>query len=126
MNPTPLLTPQTSLTHHIKVLIDQINFPISSPNLAGKLDLYEPNWAHITQDRWVLSAISGYKLELTQMPHQVRPSQEISCSQEEHAKISQEIRELQAKGAIVEAPLTQISIVSQIFLVEKKGGDRGQ
>ena len=59
------------------------------------------------------------------------PSQEISCSQEEHVKISQEIKELQAKAAIVEAPPTQISFVSQI-LVEKKGGggegrgDRGQ
>jgi len=41
-------------------------------------------------------------------------------------KISLEIKELQAKGIIIEAPPTQSSFVSQIFLVEKKGGDRGQ
>ena len=50
VNPTPLLTPQTSLTYHIKVLIDQMDLQISSPNLAGRLAHYEPNWTHITQD----------------------------------------------------------------------------
>jgi len=47
---------------------------------------------------------------------------EIACSEEEHAKISQEIKKLQVKGAIVEAQLSPLSFVSQIFLVEKKGG----
>jgi len=36
---------------------------ISNPNLEGKLACYEPNWALITQDGWVLSAITGYKLQ---------------------------------------------------------------
>jgi len=41
--------------------------------------------------------LTGYLLELTQTPHQVRQTQEISCSQEEQIKISQEVGELLAK-----------------------------
>ena len=37
-------------------------------------------------------------------------------------KISQEIKELLTKDAIVEAQLSTSSYISQIFLVEKKGG----
>jgi len=95
---------------------------ISSPNLAGRLSHYAHNWALITQDRWVLQAITGYQLELTQKPYQARKSLEISCSLEEQTKISQEVKELLAKGAIIEAQLSPQSYVSQIFLVEKKGG----
>jgi len=122
VNPTLALTPISTQSHHIKVLIGQMNLQLNSPNLAGRLAYYVPNWEQITQDRWVLQTISGYKLDLTQTPCQVRPSHEIACSEEEHAKISQEIKELQAKGAIVEAQLSPLSFVSQIFLVEKKGG----
>jgi len=95
---------------------------ITSPSLAGRLSQYVGNWEQITQDRWVLQAITGYRLELTQTPHQARQPHGISCSQEEHAKISQEIKELLDKGAIVEAPLSTGSYITQIFLVEKKGG----
>ena len=80
------------------------------------------NWYLITQDRWVLQTITGYQLELMQVPYQIRPSPAIQCSSEEKHKISQEVQELLEKGAIVEAQLTQGSFVSQIFLVEKKEG----
>ena len=55
-------------------------------------------------------------------PTSSQVTQVISYSKEEHAKISQEIKELLDKGAIVEAPLSTGSYISQIFLVEKKGG----
>ena len=61
-------------------------------------------------------------MELTQTPHQARQPQGILCSKEKHGKISQEIKELLDKGAIVEAPLSAGSYISQIFLVEKEGG----
>ena len=63
--------------------------------------------------------------ELTQTPHQANQPQEISCLEKEHSKISQEITELLAKGAIVEAQLFTGSFIFQIFLVEKKGGNSG-
>jgi len=68
----------------------------------------------------------NHRVELTQTSHQARQSLEISCSLEEQTKISQEVMELLAKGAIIEARPSPLSYVSQIFLVEKKGGgDKG-
>ena len=121
----PVLTPPCTPVDHLRVLIGQMDLHITSPRLAGRLSHYVHNWEHITQDRWVLQSITGYQLELTQTPHQANQPQEILCSKVEHSKISQEISELLVKGAIVEAQLTTGSFISQIFLVEKKGGDRG-
>ena len=93
--------------------------------LAGRLAQFITNWEKITQDRWVLQAIRGYKLELVQPPWQISPMPAISCSLEEGEMISTEVRELLAKGAVIQTPPTQEGFVSQIFLVEKKeGGQR--
>ena len=98
--------------------VDRSNGPaINSPKLAGTLSQYVRNWEQLTEDRWVLLAVSGYKLELAQTPWQAKPAPEIQCSTEEQAKISMEIKELLAKGAIREATLSAESFVSQIFLV---------
>lgn len=64
---------------------------------------------------------SRYQLELTQTPHQAKQTQGISCLEDKQIKISQDTKELLAKGAIVEAKLSTCSYISQIFLVEKKG-----
>jgi len=94
------------------------------PKLAGRLAQYLNNWEQLKEDRWVLQAVSGYQLELSQMPWQIKPMPEIKCSIKEQMKISEEIKEYLAKGAIKETMLSTGSFVSQIFLVEKKeGGD---
>ena len=125
-NPTPRLTQICSQADHLKVLISQMDLEIKSPILAGRLSHYTHNWEHITQDRWVLQAIKGYSLELTQAPHQMRQTQAIRCLVEEHAKITQEVSDLLTKGAIVETQVSTESYVSQLFLVEKKGEDKGR
>ena len=127
MNPTPALTQVGTPRHQLEVLISQMDLSINSTKLAGRLTQFLTNWEQITQDRWVLQAISGYQLELTQTPWQAKPLPQINCSTEEQEMISQEIKELLAKDAIVETTLSPESFVSQIFLVEKKRkGDRGQ
>ena len=121
VNPTPKLTQVDAPKGHLEVLISQMDLTINS-RLAGRLAQYISNWQKITQDRWVLQAISGYHLELTRVPWQSKPMPEITCSLEEQGKISEEIKELLSKGAIVEATISKESFVSQIFLVEKKEG----
>ena len=121
-NPIPRLTQICSQADHLRMLISQMDSTIKSPCLAGRLSHYTHNWEHITQDRWVLQAINGYSLELTQTPQQMRQPQAIQCSIEEHAKITQEVSDLLIKGAIVETQVSTDSYVSQLFLVEKKGG----
>ena len=122
VNPTPTLTQVCSQAEHLKVLISQMDLTIKSPSLAGRLSHYTHNWEHIMQDRWVLQAISGYPLELTQAPHQMRQTQAIKCSAEEHIKITMGVSDLLTKGAIVESQESTGGYVSQIFLVEKRGG----
>ena len=120
-----MLTQVGALRHQLEVLISQMDLSINSTKLAGRLTQFLKNWEQITQDRWVLQAISGYQLELTQTPWQAKPMPQINCSTEEQEMISQEIKELLVKGAIVETTLSIEDFVSQIFLVEKKvGGQR--
>ena len=125
MNPTPLLPQVSAQQQHLEALISQLNLTITSPMLAGRLAQFVSNWEKITQDRWVLQAIRGYKLELVQPPWQRNQMPAIRYSLEEGEMISTEVRELLAKGAVIETPLAQDGFVSQIFLVEKKeGGQR--
>ena len=83
MNPTPLLPQVSAQQQHLEVLISQLNLTITSPMLAGRLAQFVSNWEKITQDRWVLQAIRGYKLELVQPPWQRKPMPAIRCSLEE-------------------------------------------
>ena len=124
VNPTIVLTQVPTLRYHLEALIGQMDLTIESPMLAGRLAQYVINWERITQDRWVLQAIKGYQLELIQTPWQSKPMPEINSSAEEKGKISEEIKELLSKGAIVETTISQKSFVSQIFLVEKKEGGK--
>ena len=54
----------------------------------------------------------------------MRQTQAIKCFTEEHIKITQEVTDFLNKGVIVETLVSTRSYVSQIFLVEKKGGQR--
>ena len=79
--------------------------------LAGRLAQFITNWEKVMQYRWVLQAI--------------RPMSAINCSIEQREMTSKEIRELLAKGAVVETTRSQEGFVSQVFLVAKKeGGQR--
>ena len=84
--------------------------------LAGRLAQYLKNWEQLTEDRWVLQAVSGYQLELFQMPWQTKPMPEIKCSTEEQMKISEEIKDLLSKGAVRETILSPKSCVKNIAI----------
>ena len=99
-----------------------LDLSISAPCLAGRLAHYVRNWEVITQDRWVLQAIMGYKLDLLQTPHQGRRSAVLHHSLTDQALITEEVQELLAKQAIKKTQISPNSFISQLFLVEKKGG----
>ena len=100
MSVTPLLTPVGTPAHHIEVLMGTLDLSITAPCLAGRLVHYVRNSEVITQDRWVLQAISGYKLDLFRTPHQEKRSLVLHHSQTDHTLITQEVQELLAKQAI--------------------------
>ena len=99
-----------------------LDLSIIAPCLAGRLTHYVKNWEVITQDRWVLQAITGYSLDLLQTPHQAKSPAVLRHCKTDHALITQEVQELLAKQAIKEAQISPNSFIPQLFLVEKKGG----
>ena len=109
-------------TLHIQALINTMNLSISCQRLAGQVAHFLPNWEVLTQDQWVLQTVAGYQLELTTTPYQAHVPHQIRCSPENKVQITTEVQELLDKGAILETQLTPQNFVSQIFLVEKKGG----
>ena len=95
---------------------------IQAPCLAGRLAHYVRNWEVITQHQWVLQSLVGYKLDLIQTPHQETKPAVLHHNQMDQALITEEVQELLAKQAIKEAQPSPNSFISQLFLVEKKGG----
>ena len=101
--------------------------PVNSMSSAGWQSGVLPYKLEVlTQDHWVLQTVGGHQLELTTLPHQSSLPHTIKCSAEAMAQITTEVVELLSKGAIVETRVTPESFISQLFLVEKKGGGRGQ
>ena len=61
--------------------------------IAGQLQFFVENWQVVTNDPWVLSAISGYHIPFTIIPHQdFLPSHKVSV--EDELLIDKEVGEL--------------------------------
>ena len=89
---------------------------------AGRIRFYFHKWQQITQDKWVLDAVQGYKLPLTEVPPPTQLPQFVFC-QEESSAITQEIDSLLGKGALQRLLSPQEEgFVSNIFLVPKSEG----
>ena len=71
-----------------------LDMTIQAPCLAGRLAYYVRNWEVITQDRWVLQAIVGFKLDLIQTPHQGNRPAVLRHNQIDQTLITEEVQEL--------------------------------
>ena len=90
--------------------------------LAGRLSRHLHNWRRLTQDGWVLSVASGYRLELRGTPAQTNVPI-TSCPKHQISHMKEEISTLQAKGAItVVGDVSKKGFYSSMFLVPKKDG----
>ena len=116
----PVLTPQGPI-QHLKVLMGRLN-QIDCQSLTRRVLYHQQNWEVLTQDNWVLQTVQGYLIDFTHSPHQSCQPPPIILSQDKHALVTQEVQELLAKEAVVETISSPTSFISQIFLVEKKGG----
>ena len=116
----------TSGSHSTPQGVDgQLN-QIECQSLTRRVLYHQQNWGVLTQDNWVLQTVQGYLIDLTHTPHQSHIPPPIDLSQEKHALVTQEVQELLSKGAIVESIPSPMSFISQIFLVEKRGGGNDQ
>lgn len=88
---------------------------------AAKLPQYLKQWETITSDPEVLAIVKGFNIPFRQIPYQ--NFQPITRTpQGVQPILDMEIRNLLAKGAITQIPLSKDGYYSRIFLVPKKGG----
>ena len=100
----------------------QYEHGLTCPALAGRLPKFLENWQQLTLDPWVLQVVKGYYIEFTTAPQQYQAPSEIHTSETRCSLIAEEVTELLSKGAIEETQAGPNNFISQIFLVEKKGG----
>ena len=101
----------------IKLLLLLLLLPI-----AGRLQFFVENWQVVTNDPWVLSAISGYHIPFTIIPHQdLLPSHKVSV--EDKLLIDKQLGELVQKHAVhlVSEHNYNTGFVSNLFVIPKKG-----
>ena len=84
---------------------------IPHANMAGRLAYFVKNWQLLTQDQSVLSIVRGYKLQFV-----------AKMSVPQAQLVQQEIIDMLKKGAIHKVSHVQGEYLSNLFLVDKKGG----
>lgn len=90
--------------------------------VSGRLRFYLDVWKSYTNDSYILSAIEGYKLEFDLAPVQIRVPNEIPFNQEEQYIVSEEVKNLLSKGAIMPSEYEPGQFISTIFIVPKSNG----
>ena len=89
---------------------------------VGKLQFHTEKWHQLTNDPWVLEAISGYKIHFDIIPYQVTAPNEIPFQGEQWHIVNSEVTELISKGAVVPCQSEPGEFISTLFIVPKKNG----
>lgn len=76
----------------------------------------------MTNDRVILDLVKGYKIQFMEEPYQKKVPQEPKFQKEEEEIISKEVQDMLEKGAITQVIPEVDQFLSQIFVVDKKGG----
>lgn len=98
---------------------------LNTPNnfSAGKTRLFRDRWNQITNDRWILQTITGYKVELDSVPEQISIPKPIAFSDSDQCKINSEIQRF-LDTEVIEEVLSddKDEYISNIFYRPKKDG----
>ena len=77
-----------------RVHTHRIHDSVSKIKTVGKLALFHDNWQTFTNDQWVLDAVSGYKIEFVQNPHQTSVPSGISFNDKQRSVVDNEVVQL--------------------------------
>ena len=89
--------------------------------LAGGVSHFIKNWEIISQEGWVPNCARGYTINLLS-----KPPKELKFSKEESLNLSKEVQNMVDKNAISRVYKEQEGFQSQLFVVARKMGARGQ
>ena len=97
---------------------------LDSDKIAGRLADFAFNWRLLSQSKFVLDAVLGYKIPFICLPKQKfrRPPKNMNAS--EQCATKQEVEKLIKKGAIRKMNQDEITLgwISSIFIIPKKDG----
>jgi len=88
--------------------------------VAGRLRHFARAWSEMTSDPWILAAVRGLRLDLTDSPWQEVEPRELALTADRVAAVEAEVDELLQKGAIIAVSESSLQFVSQIFTIPKK------
>ena len=95
---------------------------LSVNQTANRLGTFLTNWNLLTTDKWILQAVSGYKIPFLRAPHQWRARPTVVQEGQPTELMKEAIQSLIFKGAIsVVNPCPQ-QFISTLFLMEKGQG----
>ena len=95
---------------------------LSDCQTANRLGTFLENWNLITTDRWVLHAVSGYKIPFLSPPHQWRARPTVAREGRPRELMKESIQSLISRGAISVVDPSPEQFISTLFLVEKGPG----
>lgn len=98
--------------------LDVSNVQFISDGLANKVK----EWQKISSNPWILSTISGYKIQFDETAFQYKIPLPIKFNQKQTEIIDQEVLKLLNKRAISKSKFETYQFISNIFIVEKKNG----
>ena len=123
------LTQNVSIVNHIlqklhALGITQVQRPVNSPQVAGRISHFATNWRVITEDQWVLRTVQGFLIPFREEPRQMRLPHTCRYSEEQMKLLREEVTSLLGKGAveIVGPTSSEGGFYSTLFLVPKTEG----
>lgn len=86
------------------------------------MKFFTEQWGKFTNDPWILSAVSGYKIDFVEKPFQDKIPNEIPFKGAQWQLVNDEVQSLLQKGAIVVTEHEPGEFISTLFLVPKPNG----
>ena len=93
--------------------------------IAGRLKHFHEVWNRLSQDKWILQTIQGFRIPLLATPVQ-RPCQPPAMSKEMSSILNAELCSLLSRGIVVRSGIaspTSQMFVSTVFTIPKKNGE---
>lgn len=102
----------------------QVQRPVDSPQVAGRISQFATNWKAITEDQWILRTVQGFHIPFREEPCQMRLPRPYHYSEEQMKLLREEVASLLGKGAVqvVDPTLSAEGFYSALFLVPKTEG----
>ncbi len=102
-------------------MIDPTKFIHSVDNFrAGAVSKCLPRWKQITNDKWVLDIVKGYRIELKNDPYQAYRPRPLRLEPNSQSQLDEALKEFLCVGIIVPCNYEEEGFYSTLFPIAKR------